>query len=163
MKDYEITIEWDGPYKTEEVIKKKNDAGNGPLWDGADYGIYQIYGDHILSGKNTLLYVGIATERTFSQRFKEHQDWIAEDQKEEDVSIYLGRIKDSQEYPTDELWTEDVKLIEKILIYKYSPNYSSRELATAPDLSPREIVRLLHTGNRGRLEPIDNAPEDYFV
>ena len=73
--------------------------------------------------KNTLLYVGITTERTFAQRSKEHQTWLTKDQKEEDVSIYLGRIKDSEKYQTDALWTEDVKLIEKILIYKYSPNY----------------------------------------
>ncbi len=49
--------------------------GQYPDW-GEDYGLYQIYGKHILCGKDTLLYIGEATEQTFSTRFKQHQHWL---------------------------------------------------------------------------------------
>jgi GMC oxidoreductase len=83
---YEIRIEWEGPYSVEEVINKMVDGGENPDWDGNDYGLYQIYGRHILCGKNTLLYIGIAPEETFSQRFREHKIWLDNDQDEEDVN-----------------------------------------------------------------------------
>lgn len=59
MELYKIRIEWEGPYSLEEVITKMVDGGKNPDWDGNDYGLYQIYGRHILSGKNTLLYIGM--------------------------------------------------------------------------------------------------------
>ena len=163
MKSYEIKIEWDGPFKVGEVIEKMNRAGDAPLWDGEDYGLYQIYGDHTLCKKNTLLYIGITTERTFSQRFKEHKTWLDKDQKEEDVHIYLGRVYDPKRHLTDEDWKSDIKITEKILIYIYSPNYNSRELTDPPDLSPYESIRLIHTGQRGEIGPEDNAPADFFI
>lgn len=163
MKSCEIRIEWEGPFKVDNVIKKMDRTGEPPLWNGEDYGLYQIYGEHSLCGKETLLYIGITTERTFSQRFKEHKIWLDKDQKKKDVSIYLGRVYDPKRHLTDDIWTEDVEISEKILIYKYSPNYNSRELSDAPDLSPHKNIRLVHSGKRGNLEPVDNAPKDFFI
>lgn len=160
---YEIKIEWEGPFKVQDVINQMNRGGAAPHWNGEDYGIYQIYGEHTLNGKDTLLYIGITTERTFSQRFKEHQVWLNKDQKEENVNIYLGRTYDPARHLSDNLWEKDVKIAEKIMIYKYSPNYNSRELTNAPDLSPHEKIRLLHVGDRGKLEADDNAPDDFFI
>ncbi len=163
MKSYEIKIEWDGPFKVGEVIEKMNRAGDAPLWDGEDYGLYQIYGEHTLCGKNALLYIGITTERTFSQRFKEHKSWLDKDQKDEDVLIYLGRVYDPKRHLTDKVWKADIKITEKILIYIYSPNYNSRELTDSPDLSPHENIRLIHVGQRGKIGPEDNAPGDFSI
>lgn len=163
MKSYEIKIEWDGPFKVDEVIEKMNRAGEAPLWDGEDYGLYQIYGEHTLCGKNTLLYIGITTERTFSQRFKDHKIWLDKDQKDTDVNIYLGRVYDPKRHLSDKIWKSDVQIAEKILIYIYSPNYNSRELTVPPDLSPHESIRLVHTGKRGKIESEDNAPDDFFL
>lgn len=163
MREKEITIEWDGPFGVNDVINKMNRAGAPPIWDGEDYGLYQIYGEHTLCKKNTLLYIGITTVRTFSQRFMEHKSWLEQDQKEEDVEIYLGRVYDPKKHLTDEIWEEDIKIAEKILIYIYSPNYNSRELSSPPDLSPYESIRLVHAGKRGKLEPMDNAPQDFFI
>jgi len=58
----EIQIDWQGPFSVEEVIKKMDDEGASPNYDGEDYGLYQIYGTHILCGHNTLLYIGKATQ-----------------------------------------------------------------------------------------------------
>lgn len=163
MKSYEIKIEWEGPLKVDEVINKMTRAGAHPLWDGEDYGLYQIYGEHTLRGKNTLLYIGITHERTFSQRFREHKSWLAKDQKDEDVQIYLGRVYDPKRHLTDEAWKADIKITEKILIYIYSPNYNSRELTDSPDLSPHENIRLIHIGQRGKIGPENNAPDDFYI
>lgn len=163
MKSYEIKIEWDGPFKVAEVIDKMNKAGEAPLWDGDDYGLYQIYGEHTLCGKNTLLYVGITTERTFSQRIKEHKIWLDKDQKDADVNIRLGRVYDPNRHVSDKIWKSDVEIAEKILIYIYSPNYNSRELTGPPDLAPHESIQLVHIGERGKIASEDNAPDDFFI
>jgi hypothetical protein len=121
MKAYEIKIEWEGPLTLDQA-KEKNDGGsNSNNWEGKDYGLYQIYGRHILYKQNALLYVGIATKRTFSQRFKDHEKWLRDDQDDQDIKIFLGRIYNSDKL-TVKTWTRDAKLAEKILIYKCSPN-----------------------------------------
>jgi hypothetical protein len=165
MAEYEIKIDWSGPYRINEVIDTMNDGGseaNG--WDGNDYGLYQIYGRHILYEGNALLYIGIATKQTFSQRFSQHKEWLVDDQDEKDIAIYLGRVYDPllhSEKDHWKSWEKDIELAEKILIYKYSPNYNSRELTSEPDLSGHENVRLIHAGKSNRLKPVDEAPRDF--
>lgn len=163
MEPYEIKIEWDGPFKVNEVIERMNKGGEAPLWDGEDYGLYQIYGEHTISGKNTLLYIGITTERTFSERFKEHKTWLDKDQNDADVVIRLGRVYDPKRHVTDKIWKSDVQIAERILIYIYSPNYNSRELTEPPILLPHESIRLVHIGDRGKIASEDNVPDDFFI
>lgn len=160
---YQIDIDWVGPLSLSEVVVQMKDAGEPPIY-GNDYGLYQIYGRHILHGRDCLLYVGITTEQTFSDRFKQHETWLKEDQDEEDINIHLGRIYDPQKHSEKDgwmSWVRDVELAEKILIYKYSPNYNSEGLSVEPDLSPHRSVRLVHAGERGRLKEEDVAPRDF--
>ena len=164
VTEYQIKIQWEGPFSLNEVIQKMIDSGEDPDWDGKDYGLYQIYGRHILHDKNTLLYIGMATEQIFSQRFIEHRTWLVQDQDEDDIRIYLGRIYDPKKHTKKnnwKSWRKDVRLAEKILIYKYSPNYNSEGLTTEPDLSPYDSIRLVHLGEKNRLETEDIAPEDF--
>ena len=165
MAEYEIKIVWEGPYKLNEVIETMNDGGSeANAWDGNDYGLYQIYGRHILHEGNTLLYVGITTKQTFSQRFSQHKKWLLEDQDEKDIAIYLGRVYDPLRHSEKDLWgswEKDIELAEKILIYKYSPNYNNRDLTIPPNLSGNESVCLIHTGKYNRLKPVDKAPGDF--
>jgi len=63
LNRYEIRIEWSGSFSLESVIEKMNNAGSLPDYEGEDYGLYQIYGKHILCGPDTLLYIGEATEQ----------------------------------------------------------------------------------------------------
>lgn len=167
MSRHDIKIEWDGPFTLNEVIGKLVDGGGKENnWDGKDYGIYQIYGKHILYGENTLLYVGIATKQTFSQRFNQHETWLLKDQSEEHIKIYVGRIYDPKKHREEnnwESWEKDIEVAEKIIIYKYSPNYNSRELSDAPVLSPHKNISLVHLGKKGRLKAEDNAPDDFFI
>jgi len=157
----DITITWEGPFSTQEVIKLKKDYGVSPDWAGNDYGLYQIYGRHILCGKKALLYVGIATDETYSDRFKIHnKEWLS---KEKDIAIFLGRVYDTTRHSKSDnwrFWTKDIELVERILIYKYSPHYNYIGISNPPDLSPNKIVRLIHEGKRGRLNIVDLAPKE---
>ncbi len=156
-----INIRWEGPLTLSTVIKEKNDWGKRPKYAGNDYGLYQIYGRHILCGGNTLLYLGKAVDQTFSARFKQHKkDWIGNTK----VKIYLGRTVVAKTYSDIDkwkVWKKDVGIAEEIMIYKYTPNYNSSCIGDYPKLPPDTKVRLKHIGNKGSIRKIDNAPSDY--
>lgn len=159
MSDLKLVIEWSGPYTLDEAIESLTDAGEPPEYDGEDYGVYQIYGQHILCGPGTLLYVGKAARQTFADRFRQHESWLRD---EDDVCIYVGKIWDEERHSdSEEIWEADVDLAEKILIHKYSPNYNSASIAEEPDLRGFERVELTHRGERNRLKSSDTAPEDW--
>ncbi|MFX0203974.1 MAG: hypothetical protein ACFFCW_48370 [Candidatus Hodarchaeota archaeon] len=156
-----IEVKWEGPFTVQWVIEKRNDEGEPPDYGGDDYGLYQIYGNHILCGPNTLLYIGKVTKQTFSRRFKNHKKWL---DNEEGVEVYLGKIYDPKRHSKKnnwKSWESDVHKAESILIYKYSPNYNNIGIGDKPDLSPFKNILLIHKGKRHRLEIKDNAPEDY--
>lgn len=161
MAKYEIQITWEGPYTCEKVIKELTDGGNKKNnWDGEDYGVYQIYGKHILCKNNSLLYIGKAFKQTFSRRFKDHQKWLKD---EANIKIYVGRIynpKKHSEKDNWKSWENDVELAENILIYKYSPHYNSRSLSEQPKLGDHKSVSLCHKGKIGKLDQKDVAPDD---
>lgn len=157
MKPYIIKIEWQGPFSANYVIKKKNDPGDeSDGYAGPDYGLYQIYGRHILCKDDTLLYIGKACQQTFSGRFKQHwKEWLKE---EKNIRIYLGKIENFIRYTEANSWRNwlrDVDMAESILIYKYSPNYNSACLGELPDINPYKEVFLLHLGNNHRLKKKD--------
>lgn len=151
---YDINVTWEGPFTGYEVVKRNKDAGKAPDYDGEDYGLYQIYGRHILGGNDTLLYIGQAVKQTFSERISQHQKWWL--REESDVKIYLGRIFHPERHSKKDdwrSWEKDVDVAEKILIYKYSPNYNSDGVAEKPLLT--ESYRLRHSGHRHRLHAED--------
>ena len=159
---YQIRIVWEGPFRIQEVVRKKSDGGCHPKYDGEDYGLYQIYGKHILSGPETLLYVGQTTDQTFSGRFRQHfKEWL---RREEGIEIYLGRVYDPLKHHEKDNWNTwemDIKLAEQIIIYKYSPNYNNRSITNAPSLSPHKRVHLVHDGRPNKLKHKDYAPDDF--
>ena len=53
-----------------------------------------------------------------------------------------------------------MEMAEKILIYKYTPNYNSSEIGDMPRLS-RKFVRLIHQGKKHNIHLEDNHPKDY--
>jgi hypothetical protein len=162
MDEHKIIIEWAGPFEYQDVIDKMKDGGKYPEYDGNDYGLYQIYGKHILCGSDTLLYIGKAARETFSDRFKYHKKWWIAD--EEEIKVYLGRVYDPQKHSKSDKWKSwehDIDLAERILIYKYSPNYNNASIGDKPSLLPFKKILLIHEGNKQKLGKEDNAPEDY--
>ena len=117
-----VRVEWEGPFSIEEVLKL-NDQND-------DYGLYQIYGRHIIFGANSLLYIGKAEGLTFSQRFNQHcLEWLLE---EEGVSIRVGRIA-SEDYAYDPPdwsdWRKVLRDAEALTIYWHSPPYNSMNIS----------------------------------
>ena len=116
-KERLIRIKWDGPYDLEQA---KCLSGK------EDYGMYQIYGRHVIFGKDSLLYIGKAVDQSFSKRLKDHEYWLR------DVSgleIYVGRIYD-EDYEDDNDWGSLVPQCESLLIYWHSPPYNSQHINT---------------------------------
>jgi len=157
----DLTIDWKGPYALDQVIHNLTDSGDYPGYDGEDYGLYQIYGEHILGNSDALLYIGKAPKQTFSTRFKKHVRWLR--REDSPVRVYVGRIYIPRRHSSADNWAKyeaDIGIAESILIYKYSPHYNGRSVSKAPSLRPHGRVVLTHAGARHRLQEIDRAPDD---
>lgn len=156
-----LEVRWNGPFTIAEVIAAFNDEGLPPHYDGEDYGLYQIYGTHILAGPETLLYIGQATGQTFSRRFRQHREWLVH---EEGTSVFLGRMHNPDRHSAVDRWTTwlaDVRLAECVLIYKYSPNYNSISVSDPPPLGSWNAVELRNKGERHKLHARDLVPRDW--
>lgn len=118
----QVRIQWKGPMSVEEVLGL-NDEDD-------DYGLYQIYGRHIIFGPGVLLYIGRAREQTFGARFRQHvKEWLSQ---EEGVSILVGRIprEDYADEPPD--WPDWSRLLtdaEALEIFWHSPPYNSSNIS----------------------------------
>ena len=135
-----VTIEWEGSFCLDYVIDELNRKD--------DYGLYQIYGHHIVYGANSLLYIGKAESLTFSQRFSQHRSgWLSE---EEGVSIRIGRIA-SEDYADDPPdwsdWREVLRDAEALTIYWHSPAYNSSNIETYNG----QRLKVANRGDRGAL------------
>lgn len=158
-----LPILWEGPFRPKTVMDRFTHAGARPDYSGNDYGLYQIYGRHILAGPDALLYIGKAAEQTFSTRFKQHQPWLSKEYP--GIRIYLGRLNFPERHAAPEdhwkTWAADVRLAESILIYKYSPHYNSMAISEPPDLSGFDQVEIHHHGKRNCLKAKDVVPRDW--
>lgn len=105
-----IKIQWEGPRGLEEA-RRLND-------EDEDYGLYMIYGTHVIFDRDSLLYIGKSADQSFGQRFSQHEKWL---DKEEDIQIFLGRIDEDSE----QKWQRLVSVAERLLIYYHSPPYNS--------------------------------------
>ena len=99
-----------------------------------DYGVYQVYGKHVVFGENALLYIGSARDQTYGRRLRQH-GWI-----EEDNIIVVGRIAESD-------WHELLEDVEALEIYWHTPPYNSKNIR---DYHGQPLI-LINDGERGRL------------
>lgn len=105
-----IQIDWDGPYKLNELDTLQNDE--------IDYGIYQLYGKHLTYGSDVLLYIGKADQQTFGRRISQESWDYINDYK--NIKVYIGRLHGSQSPNYDE-WLKEIALpivIHFLYIYK---------------------------------------------
>ena len=116
-----LRVIWDGPLSVAQVLSLGGDR---------DYGVYQVYGRHVVFGAGALLYVGMARDRPFGTRFGEHAaSWLSTG---DDISIRLGRIADADVTPSDSDWSEwkqNVSEIEALTIFWHSPPYNSKNIS----------------------------------
>jgi hypothetical protein len=163
MEKHIIKINWEGPWTVKEIIQKNNHGGTKQdNWAGRDYGLYKIFGKHILYGRDVLLYIGQAVDQTFSQRFRQHyKEWLKDEG--EGIKIYLGYLE-AEKYDDKNnwyTWRWDIDTAEAILVYKYTPCYNSVLKGDYPKLGPFKSIHLLHSGQRRHLRKTDKAPKDY--
>lgn len=60
-----IQIDWQGPFTLNDLVLLTDDSH--------DYGIYQIYGKHLVYGKDVLLYIGKADQQTIGKRVSQEK------------------------------------------------------------------------------------------
>lgn len=112
-----IEIWWHGPLTMDDIKKDFGDTNNA-------YGLYQIYGTHNISGPNTLLYIGKASEQTFATRLKQHNwtNWEASA-----TQFYVGRLGGPDKIDED-TWGQLIDKAEQLLIYYCAPPYNTQHL-----------------------------------
>jgi len=116
-----------------------------------DYGVYQVYGQHLVFGPGSLLYIGLAAKQSFAQRLKQHRPWL---DHENDVSVRLGRLH-PDDYGDDDptegwpKWSALVRSVESLLIFWHSPPYNSSSIVRY-DGPPLHVQ---NWGDRGALVP----------
>lgn len=126
-----VQVRWSGPYSVQEVIDDRHRAKGK--------GVYQLYGQHVVFGPGSLLYVGMTEGQTFGTRFTQHRRWL--EYESDDVEVRLGVVEGAED---DEKLIADV---EALTIWWHSPPYNSKNIW-------RYGGRRLHVqnwGSRGRL------------
>ena len=63
MNTHEIHLAWEGPFRLDNLSKLQD--------ENKDYGVYQIYGRHLVYGSGVLLYIGKASDQTFGKRISQ--------------------------------------------------------------------------------------------
>lgn len=128
-----VRVEREGPLPPDRVLRLNDRI--------EDFGLYQIYGRHIIFGPGSLLYIG-ETNQTFGERFTEHLAWLEE---EEEVFIHVGCIvsKDYKQYER----TKILKDTEALTIKWHSPPYNSRNIETYNG----QRLKVVNQGERGSL------------
>jgi hypothetical protein len=137
-----VRVRWFGPYSVDAVQARKGASDDR-------YGLYQIYGNHVVFGPGALLYVGMARDQTYAKRFSQHHSWLKHEQK---PAIHLGLLeKDDyvQEAPDWPDWRQLLGDVEALTIFWHSPPYNSKNIVRY-DGQPLHVQ---NWGERGRLLP----------
>ena len=153
-----VRIYWKGPYSVKKAVEKFKRP--------EDIGLYQLYGRHLVFGRDSLLYIGMTTDKFKSrilERAKEceigklykKRRWV------KDVAgvfgdVYCGRLctdESGEEYITRDNITpeqeQQIKDAEKLLIYACSPPWN-RNLGKSDDID-----------KLGKIEDIED--KDLFI
>ena len=126
-----VKIEWEGPFTIDQVLEL-NDKSK-------DFGLYQIYGRHVIFGVGSLLYIG-KTEDTFSKRVKgNYADWKPGTpwyQEDREVSARIGRLyyKGDEGFvrfqKDDPDFSKLLRHVEGFQIFCHSPPYNGTSISS---------------------------------
>jgi|SRR5699024_6334487 len=133
-----IQIKWEGPFCIEDLISLNNYE--------TDYGIYQIYGNHLVYGEHVLLYIGQANQQSFYKRLTQHADWL-----ENHFSFYIGRLN-GQITPSYDKWYEKICVAEQLLINIHAPAYNIANINSV-NLDKVGHIHILNIGKYKSLLP----------
>ena len=125
-----VRVKWEGPLSLDE-LKELADRDK-------DWGLYQIYGRHIIFGAVLLLYIG-KTKATFSKRVKEnYDDWKPGTPWYQDieVSVRIGRLYCKSDRGFMRLQKDDSEFsellcdVEAFQIFCHSPPYNGDHISS---------------------------------
>ncbi len=142
MEQKTIHVQWEGPFAYSDLSPLKN--------EDYDYGVYQIYASHPVYGSDVLLYIGKADRQTFGVRIAQ-EGWSDRNGDGARVQIYIGRLSGSFT-PEPEAWSEEIDLVEKLLINSHWPAGNSQNLNNIPDAKYQNI-HILNWGKHRDLMP----------
>ncbi len=136
-----IHIEWSGPLTLQQVTGCHEER---------DYGVYQIYGGHVVYGSDVLLYIGKAGSQHFGTRIPQETHWV-DNHDADRIRVYLGRIA-GEITPSDEIRGRQIDLAERLLIYSHHPAYNAQKNlgALSGDL---QNVHVFNWGHHASLLP----------
>jgi hypothetical protein len=140
MEHKRIYINWDGPFTAEEIRGKTGKT---------DYGIYQVYGNHRIYGRDVLLYVGRAVQQTFGVRIPQHLDWF--DWTENQQTYYLGRLHGIHQIPIAQ-WDHEIDLVERYLIDYCQSAWNASGLNSGVHRLPK--LEIFNYGVKRSLPPV---------
>lgn len=139
----QFNVQWEGPLSYENAEKLKNLS--------IDYGVYQIYGAHPVYGSNVLLYIGKANQHTFGEHLgREACNFHNQDSGQ--VTIYVGRLSGYKVPISNVAWSEQIALVERLLIYSHWPAGNTLGLNDAFDENLYDI-HVLNWGKYRNLLP----------
>lgn len=138
---YVIEIEWDGPFSIDALNSLNGES---------DFGVYQVYGTHVVFGSDALLYIGKAEEQYFSRRMAQHTGWFGNEPSQ--LTLYVGRLGSETGAIGDGVWKEEINRAERVLIHSCSPPYNTQHLNTYG--SDVKSLVVLNRGKRHRLPAI---------
>ena len=140
----EIDIEWEGPFP---VLYDRNKqtyhlSGDMPEDLRNSHGVYQIYGDHPVYGRDSLLYIGetspSSTRRNFEIRIKEHLGERGRFWSFCGLSVRFGVIWRKKKRVND---TETIRAAESLLIAANMPALNRQHLDASSERTTDMIVR----------------------
>lgn len=114
MERVKVYHVWWEKFQIDEIYKKQN------------IGLYQVYGDHIVYGRNVLLYIG-QTKRDINMRLKEHDDFNETNINTNSLMYYFGEIYKSDDVNEGNL-EKIIDEVETILLKSHYPSYNSNEI-----------------------------------
>ena len=147
-----MRVDWDAPRSLDAILELADREH--------DFGIYQVYGAHVVFGSDALLYIGKARDQTFRARFEQHKaKWL---RFESDVRIRVGRLhadsyKGKKADPTWSDWKKAIDCVEELTIYWHSPPYNSKSIVGYRN----DAIRVQNWYHRGRLLPEYSSPSGW--
>lgn len=138
-----VRVRWAGPMSVDKAEA---------LDDGADRGVYQIYGTHPVYGAGVLLYIGKATGQTFGTRLNQ-EGWSLPGMTEDpgNVQVYVGRVEEPRATGEEDR-TRLISAVERLLIWAHGPAYNASGVSSEPPDGVRD-VRVFNTGSYRSLNP----------
>ena len=103
-------------------------------------GLYQIYGNHPVFGRKSLLYIGQSWEQSLYERVIQH--WFVKDEDFHEIEIYiglLGGVKDSQPSRQD-YWKKLIDIAEMLLICAHKPPFNRKHIEDVNNICKRHRV-----------------------